>query len=136
MKWFVVTNRDKISNSEFGEDPTWKGKIHFLSNTTDRMPRSNRQLKLNYIGDSKIKRAKKAFVDDIRKQLISMGKQLKQGAKPVLLLIVHGYNTNYDEAVESYVELRRNFHKSVGKNDFEKHCLPVLFTWPSEGTIV
>ena len=135
MKWFVITNRER-KNKSFGGDPEKHGKIHFLSKERASFPRKDRDLKVDYNGHSGSPAAIQAFTTAVQDELKKRAETLKsRGAdrKPSLVLYTHGYNNTYIEALEEYSELRRNFHDAIGGDDFEAQCLPILFTWASEG---
>lgn len=136
MKWFVITNREKISKRSFGGDLEPAGKLHFLSRDA-KMPRRNRNLRVDHLGSSDEPDAVRGFAKQVRKELQKRCDALEARGierKPCLLLYAHGFNNIYREALEQYVELRRNFHQAIGEEAFEDQCLPILFTWPSEGS--
>lgn len=142
MKWFVITNRVKSGN-KFGNEPEPNGKIHFLQNDLATFPRKDKDLKVKYIGDSDSKVALRNFVKQVQAELKNRAKILKSKAgrldrqdsppKPSLVVYAHGYNNGWTDALEEYCELRRNFHKTLGAQEYEDQCLTVLFTWPSAG---
>lgn len=137
MKWYAITNRN-LKRGRFKREPEPYGNIHFLEATAD-MPEPNEYLELDHFGDSDDDDAKRVFLNRLRSELKSRAKRLRDAGeeqKPTLLLYLHGYNNDYDDAVEEYVELRRNFHAHVGRQAFERQCLLVLFTWPSAGKVV
>ncbi len=136
MKWFVMTNRERTSKRSFGGDLESAGKLHFLSQDA-KMPRRNRDLRVDYIGNSDDTDAVRDFAKQVRKELQKRAAALAAKGvqrKPSLLIYAHGFNNIYREALEQYVGLRRNFQDAVGKETFEDQCLPVLFSWPSEGS--
>ncbi len=137
MKWFALTNRNATRNS-FGNEPEPHGKLHFLSASTTNVPADPSDFDMDYVGPSSTEAAVERFVRALRRELLNRQQKLEnQGldAKPVLLLYTHGYNNDYYDSIEEYLELRRNFHGTIGRNEFERHCLPVLFTWPSAGAV-
>lgn len=142
MKWFVITNRVK-SRTKFRNEPEPNGKIHFLQNDLATFPRKDKDLSVKYIGDSDSKAALRDFVKQVQAELKNRAKILKSKAgridradippKPSLVVYAHGYNNDWTDALEEYCELRRNFHQTLGAQEYEDQCLTVLFTWPSAG---
>ena len=137
MKWFVITNRNTTRTS-FGNEPEPYGKIHFLSTTTSSVPVRPSDIEMDYLGDSNDEQSVSQFVREVRRELLERKRKLtNQGlaVMPVLLLYTHGFNNDYYDGIEEYLELRRNFHGTIGRQEFERLCLPVLFTWPSAGMV-
>lgn len=133
MKWFAITNREKSGN-DFGDETERRGKIHFLNDETTSFPAQNKDLTLKYIGPSDNAAALTTFVDEVKAELKLRAAKLKDvDRKPALLIYTHGFNNNFEDALEDYSEIRRNFHKVIGASEFEEQCLPVLFSWPSAG---
>lgn len=84
MKWFVITNREKKTNEVFGDDPEKRGKIHFLRNELNALPRRDKDLKVKYVGNSNDAKATKLFVDEIKNELISMAQALEKNKRSLL----------------------------------------------------
>ncbi len=138
MKFFVVTNRERKAGHGFSNEPERHGKVHFLQKELASLPKSDRDLKLDYIGSSDSREKTRVFVEAVREELLDRKGQLerkKVDRKPSLVLYAHGYNNDYGDSLEEYVELRRQFHRAIGKQEFESQCLLVLFTWPSAGRV-
>jgi esterase/lipase superfamily enzyme len=130
---YMITNRKRRKDG-FANDNEPGGRIHYLLSQKDKP--SGRDFK---------EASPDAFADAVTRALLAEQKVLTRRyglerdlpgtpkVRPVLCLYVHGYNNDFDEAVQEYVELDQEIGRTA--EDETYRGVQVGFTWPSAGRV-
>lgn len=124
--WYMITNRKwNGRRGRYDNEPQSHGGLDFLCSTRNKPKSAKGFQRIN------VREFAKKLIEELR----ILANHNGENRRPVLACYIHGFNNDFDDALEEYVQLWDSItrvRKPKEENGF--YGIIVGFTWPSEGS--